>query len=222
MSQNRITFDFQSGEVIWETPEKKGRDDLLDARALRPLVFDILGEGEHDLRSLASFVNIVAKNDELSKAFYDALMAKDTESSAGTRENTFDGILKTVEIKATVLERTYQSIKGMMKESGGTMGDVIDKMSIRFSPSEPKLAIPLALEELGVCLSGLAPAEAKEAHMEIAATLMAAMTSEENKVVHEKAANKQSELAEALKLMNKTKLRKLTDSLKHLFGGQIG
>ena len=128
----------------------------------------------------------------------------------------FDDILKTVQIEATVLEETYQSLKDMMKESGGTIGDVIDKMSVHFAPHESKFAIPLATEELRMCLSGLEPAEAKMALIEISAILMATMTIEEQNEVYERAAAVQHELSERLSAMDGKGLRKLADALKRL------
>ena len=212
---DRIIFDFQKNQVIWKTPEKEGTDSLVCARELRPLIFDILGAGEHDLSALADFINTIARDDVLVKRFYAAEMTQTTGSSAG-KENVFDDILKTVQIEATVLEETYQSLKDMMKESGGTIGDVIDKMSVHFAPHESKFAIPLATEELRMCLSGLEPAEAKMALIEISAILMATMTIEEQNEVYERAAAVQHELSERLSAMDGKGLRKLADALKRL------
>ena len=212
---DRITFDFQKNQVIWKTPEKEGTDSFVCASGMRPLILDILGEGEHDLSVLADFMDTIAEDDVLAKRFYAAEMAQAIKNPAG-RENVFDDILKTVQIEATVVEETYQSLKGMMKESGGTMGDVIDKMSVHFAPHEPKFAIPLATEELRICLSGLKPVEIKKALIEIAATLMATMTMEEQNEVYEKVIDIRHDLSEKLGAMDGKGLRKLADALKRL------
>ena len=80
---DRIIFDFQKNQVIWKTPEKEGTDSLVCARELRPLIFDILGAGEHDLSALADFINTIARDDVLVKRFYAAEMTQTTGSSAG-------------------------------------------------------------------------------------------------------------------------------------------
>lgn len=215
MPPDRITFDFQKNRVIWKTPEKEGTDSFVCARDMRPLILDILGEGEHDLSGLAGFINTITQDDELARRFYEAEMTQATGNPA-SGENVFGDIFKTVEIEATVLEKTYQSLKGMMKESGGTMGDVIDKLSVHFAPREPEFAIHLATEELGMCLSGLSPAESKKALIQIAAILMSAMTIEEQNEVYERTITAQRELAEQLSTMDKKGLEKLTDALKQL------
>lgn len=215
MPPDRITFDFQKNQVIWKTPEKEGTDSFVCARDMRPLILDILGEGEHDLSGLAGFINTITQDDELARRFYKAEMTQATGNPA-SGENVFGDIFKTVEIEATVLEKTYQSLKGMMKESGGTMGDVIDKLSVHFAPREPEFAIHLATEELGMCLSGLSPAESKKALIQIAAILMSAMTIEEQNEVYERTITAQRELAEQLSTMDKKGLEKLTDALKQL------
>ena len=212
---DRITFDFQKNQITWKTPEKEGTDSFMCAREMRPLIFDILGEGEHDLSSLANFINIIAEDDVLAKRFCEAEMTRVTGETAGG-ENAFNGLLKTVEIKATVLERTYLSLKSMMKETDGTMGDVIDKLSVHFAPHEPTLAIHLATEELSLCLSGLGPAEIKKALIESSATLMSTMTTEEQNETYEKVTNIRRELAEQLKAMDKKGLKKLADALKQV------
>ena len=215
MPPDRITFDFQKNQVIWETPEKEGTDSFVCARDMRPLILDILGEGEHDLSALAGFINTIAQDDELARRFYEAEMTQATGNPA-SGENVFGDVFKTVEIEATVLEKTYQSLKGMMKESGGTMGDVIDKLSVHFAPREPEFAIHLATEELGMCLSGLEPADTKKALIQIAAILMSAMTIEEQNEVYEGAVAAQRELVERLRAMDKKGLGKLADALKRL------
>lgn len=215
MPPDRITFDFQKNQVIWKTPEKEGTDSFVCARDMRPLILDILGEGEHDLSALAGFINTIAQDDELARRFYEAEMTQATGNPA-SGENVFGDIFKTVEIEATVLEKTYQSLKGMMKESGGTMGDVIDKLSVHFAPREPEFAIHLATEELGMCLSGLEPADTKKALIQIAAILMSAMTIEEQNEVYEGAVAAQRELVERLRAMDKKGLGKLADALKRL------
>ena len=215
MPPDRITFDFQKNQVIWKTPEKEGTDSFVCARDMRPLILDILGEGEHDLSGLAGFINTITQDDELARRFYEAEMTQATGNPA-SGENVFGDIFKTVEIEATVLEKTYQSLKGMMKESGGTMGDVIDKLSVHFAPREPEFAIHLATEELGMCLSALEPADTKKALIQIAAILMSAMTIEEQNEVYERTVAAQRELAEQLSTMDKKGLEKLTDALKQL------
>lgn len=215
MPPDRITFDFQKNQVIWKTPEKEGTDSFVCARDMRPLILDILGEGEHDLSALAGFINTIAQDDELARRFYEAEMTQATGNPA-SGENVFGDVFKTVEIEATVLEKTYQSLKGMMKESGGTMGDVIDKLSVHFAPREPEFAIHLATEELGMCLSGLEPADTKKALIQIAAILMSAMTIEEQNEVYEGAVAAQRELVERLRAMDKKGLGKLADALKRL------
>lgn len=215
MPPDRITFDFQKNQVIWKTPEKEGTDSFVCARDMRPLILDILGEGEHDLSALAGFINTIAQDDELARRFYEAEMTQATGNPA-SGENVFGDIFKTVEIEATVLEKTYQSLKGMMKESGGTMGDVIDKLSVHFAPREPEFAIHLATEELGMCLSGLEPADTKKALIQIAAILMSAMTIEEQNEVYEGTVAAQRELVERLRAMDKKGLGKLADALKRL------
>lgn len=96
------------------------------------------------------------------------------------------------------------------------MGDVIDKLSVHFAPREPEFAIHLATEELGMCLSGLGPAESKKALIQIATILMSAMTIEEQNEVYERTITTQRELAEQLSTMDKKGLEKLTDALKQL------
>lgn len=215
MPPDRITFDFQKNQVIWKTPEKEGTDSFVCTRDMRPLIFDILGEGEHDLSALAGFIDTITQDNELAERFYEAEMTQAT-GSPSIGKNMFNDVLETVEIEATVLEKTYQALKGMMKESGGTMGDVIDKMSVHFAPREPKFAISLATEELRMCLSGLSPAETKNALIQIAAILMSAMTIEEQNEVCERTITVQHELAEQLRTMDKTGLEKLADALKQL------
>ena len=215
MPPDRITFDFQKNQVIWETPEKEGTDSFVCARDMRPLILDILGEGEHDLSALAGFINTITQDNELAERLYEVEMTQAT-GSPSIGKNMFNDVLETVEIGATVLEKTYQSLKDMMKETGGAMGDVIDKMAVHFAPHEPEFAIPLATEELGMCLSGLEPAEAKKALIQISATLMATMTAEEQNEAYEKVIDIRRELAEKLKAMDKKGLKKLADSLKRL------
>lgn len=191
---DKVTFDFLNDKVIWETPGKVGTDSIISAKEVKPLVLDILGEGDHDLNELVSFIRIISEDDVLAERVHQVERARSIENPAEV-ENVFSGTLKTVEIKATVLEQTKQAINAMMKDSGGTIGEVIDKMTIHFSPRDPTIAFPLAMGELGICLSGLAPAESKKAYIEVAAVLMASMTKEEQEKVHERAASIRHTLA---------------------------
>lgn len=53
-----------------------------------------------------------------------------------------------VEINATVMKETANSINNLMERTGMTMGEAIDRLALHLKPSDPHMASTIVLEEM--------------------------------------------------------------------------
>ena len=61
------------------------------------------------------------------------------------------------EIKATVLQQTKNSIEGMCEVSGLSMGEIIDRMALKWSAKDPEHATQLILDDMIIHTRDLSP-----------------------------------------------------------------
>lgn len=61
------------------------------------------------------------------------------------------------EITATVLQQTKDSIEGMCEASGLSIGEIIDRMALKWSAKDPEHAMQLILDDMVIHTRDLSP-----------------------------------------------------------------
>ena len=204
----KVTIDFQTGQIIWETPEESEVNNCEAIETIKPVILDILGEGEQSTRELAGFLDVLAKDEALRKALTDAYKEYEAETP-DKEENMFCDLRETERIEATILSESADSLARMMAESGNTLGEVIDKLCLSFSHPGLDTAISFAIEEVMICLSQVSPEEEQLARGRIASFLISTLSEDERALVVKQAGNLKNELMERIKTMEKKDLEEL-------------
>lgn len=205
---DKVTIDFQTGQITWETPEKSEERVCESIETIKPVILDILGEGEQSAGELAGFLDILTKDAALRKAFTDAREVY-KDGAPDDEENMFCGSQETKRIEATVLKESADSLAQMMVESGNTLGEVIDKLCLSFSHPDLDTAISFATEEILICLSELSPEDEQIARGRIASYLISTLSEDERTTVMKQASSLRDELVERIKAMEKEDLAEL-------------
>lgn len=79
------------------------------------------------------------------------------------------------EIKATVMRNTEESLRKISQESGMTIGEVIDRLTLRMCPKDVEIALQLIEEEIIICFSGLDHADCENAFVMLVTDLVASL-----------------------------------------------
>lgn len=115
-----------------------------------------------------------------------------------------------VDIQATVMKETLDGINSICETSGLTIGEVIDRLTLKMVPYEADFAIQLAQEQMVICLSGLDEEEYTKAFIEILVVLLAALPTEELETLGARAIEKRQEMIQQIADM--TEMDKNEDS----------
>ena len=65
------------------------------------------------------------------------------------------------EITATVLQQTKNSIEGMCEVSGLSIGEIIDRMALKWSAKDPEHATQLILDDMIIHTRNLSPEDTR-------------------------------------------------------------
>lgn len=209
---DKITFDFQNEQIIWETPEKEGTDYSLPVSEMKPLVYAILGQGEFDLTRMTEFLNILICSPELVDQFYAAANLYEKND-----EEPVDKSAVLTDITVTVAKKTAQALKDASEEIGRTTGEVVDRLVMQLAPEEQEAAEFIALEGMMMCLSGLDPKDKMESVRGICTSLLATMTADEQEAAIVRANEMRREMVEKLSKLDGKTFKKIGDALKKLF-----
>lgn len=115
-----------------------------------------------------------------------------------------------VDVQATVMKETLDGINSICETSGLTIGEVIDRLTLKMVPYEADFAIQLAQEQMVICLSGLDEEEYTKAFIEILVVLLAALPTEELGTLGARAIEKRHEIIQQIADM--TEMDKNEDS----------
>ena len=120
-----------------------------------------------------------------------------------------------VEISATVLSQTKDALEKIMKNTGMTMGEAIDRLSLQISPKDKDKAASLALDYVVICLSSLSKDEFTDAFFDLAATMGAFMSSKKLNSIRQRAIEKRVELANSFRQsLDEGSLKNAEDALE--------
>lgn len=82
-------------------------------------------------------------------------------------------------IHANVMKQTEQGLLRLAKESGLSVGEIIDRVTLNMRPSDPELAVQLLEEEIIICLSGLSDEDYKIAVTDLIVDLVSVVAHDE-------------------------------------------
>lgn len=77
---DRITLDFESGTIIWDTPAQKGEEFCPDLSERRAAVLEALGYEQVDFQPISDAVNAFANGQTSEQGFLQMLAALDNEN----------------------------------------------------------------------------------------------------------------------------------------------
>lgn len=93
------------------------------------------------------------------------------------------------EITATVLQQTKDSIEGMCEASGLSIGEIIDRMALKWSAKDPEHAMQLILDDMVIHTRDLSPEDFNLTVAGILAVIKMSLTKDEpdaiSKVIEE-------------------------------------
>lgn len=83
------------------------------------------------------------------------------------------------EITATVLQQTKNSIEGMCEVSGLSIGEIIDRMALKWSAKDPEHAMQLILDDMIIHARDLSPEDFNLTVLGILAVLKRSLSKDE-------------------------------------------
>ena len=99
--------------------------------------------------------------------------------------------IKLEKIEATVMPQTAESIRKSQEETGLTIGELIDRMTLHIKPRDAKVAIQLILEDVAIIISELTAEQTLEVLSAITSTLTALLPLDSMKLSFHDAIEKQ-------------------------------
>ena len=106
--------------------------------------------------------------------------------------------IKLEKIEATVMPQTAESIRKSQEETGLTIGELIDRMTLHIKPRDAKVAIQLILEDVAIIISELTAEQTLEVLSAITSTLTALLPLDSMKLSFHDAIEKQQVLLRSL------------------------
>lgn len=106
--------------------------------------------------------------------------------------------IKLEKIEATVMPQTAESIRKSQEETGLTIGELIDRMTLHIKPRDAKVAIQLILEDVAIIISELTTEQTLEVLSAITSTLTALLPLDSMKLSFHDAIEKQQALLHSL------------------------
>lgn len=105
-------------------------------------------------------------------------------------------------IEATVMPQTAESIRRSQEDTGLTIGELIDRMTLHIKPRDAQVAIQLILEDVAIIISELSAEQTREVLSAVTSTLTALLPLDEMKLSFHDAIEKQQALLHGLMNMN--------------------
>jgi len=94
----------------------------------------------------------------------------------------------TTQIEATVMKMTAESLEKLSNETGLSIGEVIDRLTMQMKAKDKDLAVSIAYQEVIMQLSNLPQEETDVAFLELVTVLLAMVPEEYVEDVYERAA----------------------------------
>ena len=113
-------------------------------------------------------------------------------------ENAQHKGVKLEKIEATIMPQTAESIRRSQEETGLTVGELIDRMTLHIKPRDAKVAIQLILEDVAIIISDLTAEQTRETLSAVTSTLTALLPLDTMKLSFHDAIEKQQTLLHGL------------------------
>ena len=113
-------------------------------------------------------------------------------------ENAQHNGVKLEKIEATIMPQTAESIRRSQEETGLTVGELIDRMTLHIKPRDAKVAIQLILEDVAIIISDLTAEQTRETLSAVTSTLTALLPLDTMKLSFHDAIEKQQTLLHGL------------------------
>ena len=113
-------------------------------------------------------------------------------------ENAQHNGVKLEKIEATIMPQTAESIRRSQEETGLTVGELIDRMTLHIKPRDAKVAIQLILEDVAIIISDLTAEQTRETLSAVTSTLTALLPLDTMKLSFHDAIEKQQALLHGL------------------------
>jgi len=94
----------------------------------------------------------------------------------------------TTQIEATVMKMTAEGLEKLSNETGLSVGEVIDRLTMQMKAKDKDLAVSIAYQEVIMQLSNLPQEETNSAFLELVTVLLAMVPEEYVEDVYERAA----------------------------------
>lgn len=118
------------------------------------------------------------------------------------------------ELQAMVMSETKNGLQEIAEKTGMTIGEVIDRITVRMRPYTLDLAVQLAQEEMTICLSGLTTDDFEKAFYEILVSLMSVVGTDQETLeqLTEAAKEKREQLMQNITSLSEDEQKALRDS----------
>lgn len=130
----------------------------------------------------------------------------------------------TTEIKATVMNQTVESLTQLCQNTGLSIGEVIDRLTMNMRPKEKDLAVSMAFQEIIMILSALPEEDNNAAFLDLITTLIAMVPGEFEDGLIKEAGEKRENLQKNLSSLSPEELEhfgeRLIDDIEDLLDPQ--
>lgn len=120
------------------------------------------------------------------------------------------------QIEATVLQSTADGLKEISEKAELSVGEVIDRLTMQFTPREPDIAVQIILQEISMAIVKLTPEQCLQAIQEVFVTLAVSLPEEVIDELPQLIMKKNEELKKQVLEMTDEEWKEISDELENL------